>query len=120
MEFVLNDYSLDGQFKDIEEFINWFHIEIKGVLDHFVEKEIPLLKKSDFYSRKITQEKTLWDVLHINGDPMIYQIKKYIIQMAVTEPYWDIDSKTSMDITYICPKSEDIPNCFTEAIEREV
>ena len=118
MEFVFNDYSLNGQFEDIEGFLEWFHHELKHILNYSIDKKIPLLKKSDFYSRKITKDKTLSDVLQINGDPLVSQIKSYIIKMAFTEPYWDLDIKTQSSIDYKCPYCDDIPNCFTEAVER--
>ncbi|MBR1742315.1 MAG: hypothetical protein IJ733_10720 [Lachnospiraceae bacterium] len=119
MVFLLNDYSLDGQFDDIEEFLNLVNEELKFIFDYFIEYQIPLYKKSDFYSRNVTKKITLQNVLHISGDPLVYQIKKYFIEMAYQEPYWDVVPETVMEFVYRCQNDEEIPNCFTEAIERQ-
>lgn len=119
MDIILNDYSLDGKFDDLDSFIEWFNVEFKNILDYLIEKHYRLLKKSDLYLRKITAQKSLLEILNISGDPAITRIKLYIQKMAFREPYWDNELKTNLDIDYFCPMDNDIPNCFTEAIERD-
>ena len=57
MQLILNDYSLSGQFQSVEnDFSEYFIDTLCPILDTLKEKNIPLLKKSDFYSRKITRD----------------------------------------------------------------
>ena len=119
MEMILNEYSLEGQFRDTDEFVFCVNDELRMIMDYLLEKRIPLLKKCDFYERRITKDMNLAQILRITGDPLIQQIRSYISKMAFTEPYWDNDMKTDMRVYYRCPMEGDIPNCFTEAIERD-
>lgn len=121
MDIVLNDYSLNGQFTTTDDFALWIHREWIQMFDYFLEKKIALYKKSDFYSRYITKDKTIYDLLQISGDPIVTKIKSFIINSAFTEPYWDEAgiSKTDLSSTYNCIHDEELPNCFSEAIERD-
>lgn len=119
MEFLLNDYSFDGQFNSIDDFCDWFCLELRGIFDYIIDKQITLYKKSDFYSRKITKNNSFADILRQSNDPVITKIKMYISQMAYQDPYWDFDPKTDLLAEYDCPMKNDLPNCFSEAIERD-
>ena len=37
MDIILNDYSLDGKFDDLDSFIEWFNIEFKNILDYMMQ-----------------------------------------------------------------------------------
>lgn len=121
MDIVLNDYSLNGQFETTEEFMLWVHDEWMKMFDYLLKHKISLYKKSDFYSKHITKEETLFDLLQIAGDPLVSKIKSFIINAAFSEPYWDVEEVVKSDLsnTYKCPQSDDLPNCFSEAIERD-
>lgn len=121
MEIVLNDYSLNGQFETTEDFVLWMHTEWKKLFEYVLENRIALYKKTDFYSRKITQTETLQDVLRQTGDPLLYEIRSFISKAAYSAPYWDEEGvgKTNLSNTYKCPFDDDLPNCFSEAIERD-
>lgn len=121
MEIVLNDYSLNGQFETTEDFVLWIYVEWIKMFDYLLEHRIPIYKKSDFYSKKITNEKTVFDLLQTTGDPLVTKIRTFIINSAFSEPYWDDPKvlKTDLSNTYSCPYDNDLPNCFSEAIERD-
>lgn len=112
MEFLLNDYSFDGQFNSIEDFCDWFRLELRGIFDYIIDKQIPLYKKSDFYSRKITNNDTFADILRQSNNPVITKIKMYITQMAYQDPYWDIEPKTDLSAVYDCPMKNDFQIVF--------
>ena len=121
MQLILNDYSLNGQFESIEDdFAEYFINVMLPIMEILTEKNIALLKKSDFYSRKITQNETIYDVLRRANDPIFTKWKRYIVQMAFDEPYWDSNPKTKEDIEYLTPALDESPNCFSEAIERNI
>lgn len=121
MDIILNDYSLDGQFNSIEDFVLWIHDEWMDMFSYLLEKKVNIYKKTDFYTRKVTKDKTLEDLLKISGDPLISMIKTFIIKSAYSSPYWDEAGvgKTELNNTYKCPCEDELPNCFSEAIERD-
>lgn len=119
MQLIMNEYSLCGQFNSIDDdFTEYFKSTLRPVLDASVEKNVPLLKKTDFYNRSLTAKETVQDVLRRTNDPISTLWKKYISQMAFTEPYWDNDIKTRRNSDYQYPMTDEFPNCFTEAMER--
>lgn len=121
MDIVLNDYSFNGQFETTEDFVLWIHEEWMKIFDYLVENKISVYKRSDFYSRKITSEETLGDLLKKTGDPLVSKIRSFIVNTAYSKPYWDNEEeqKTNLFNTYKCPCDDDLPNCFSEAIERD-
>lgn len=121
MEIVLNDYSLNGQFETTEDFILWVHEEWIRMFAYLLEHKISIYKKSDFYAKSITDKETLYDLLQRRGDPLVTKIKSFIIDSAFSEPYWDVPGvlKTDLSNTYSCPCDDELPNCFSEAIERD-
>ena len=62
MELILNELSLDGQFRSRDEFTEYVLDVLRPVLDIVIENKIPLLKKSDLYIRRITGDETLQDL----------------------------------------------------------
>lgn len=121
MDVILNEYSLNGQFESIEEFVLWIRNEWMEMFDYFLQKKVAIYKKSNFYSNKVTKDETLRDLLKMRGDPLIAKIKSFIINSAYSDPYWDTDDncKSKQGNTYKCPNDNDLPNCFSEAIERD-
>lgn len=121
MDVILNEYSLNGQFESIEEFVLWIRNEWMEMFDYFLQKKVAIYKKSNFYSNKVTKDETLRDLLKMRGDPLIAKIKSFIINSAYSDPYWDTEDncKSKQGNTYKCPNDNDLPNCFSEAIERD-
>lgn len=121
MELILNDYSICGQFEKIADFEDYFVSDLKRVLDVVIEKKIPLYKKTDTFSRYLSGGVSLADYLRRQNDTVATLIKRYIIDMAYSEPYWDEEDilATRQDADYRYPYNCEEPNCFTEAIERE-
>lgn len=121
MEIILNDFSLDGQFKSLDnDFLEYFRWDLLPVLDIANKKELRFLKRTDFYSRKITQSESVHDLLKQSNNPIATLWKRYIIQMAYSEPYWDNELASKRDIVYQYPIDAEMPNCFTEAMERKI
>ncbi len=121
MDIVFNDYSLDGQFNAVEEFLLWMNKEWRKLFDYLKEHNIALYKKSDFYLRRITKDTSVQDLLRITGDPLVTKLRTDIINLAYSSPYWDEEGiqKTDLNNIYKCIRDDDLPNCFSEAIERD-
>lgn len=119
MELILNELSLNGQFQSQEKFVEYALKVLIPVLDVIIENRVPLLKKSDIYTYKITSERTLQDLLQQTNDPMMSMLKTYIVNLGYCEPYWDLAALTNPLVNYEYPVSSNEPNCFTEVIERK-
>ena len=111
---------MDGQFQSLEEFSDYFVKVLRPLLDVVVEKEIPFLKKSDIYERRVTETERLQDLMRMANNPAISMLKQYIIKMAYCEPYWDTGAQEyADDRKYEYPFQAEEPNCFTEALRRK-
>ncbi len=118
MELILNDFSLDGQFDGVEDFVNYIRDILAPLLDIIIENEIVFLKKSDFYGAAVTAELSLYDIMMMANEPAISLLKQYIVRLGYCEPYWDTDVATKEEVQYGYPIHRKEPNCFTEVIER--
>lgn len=120
MEFILNELSLRGQFKSEEAFCNYVQEEFVDILEMMDENHFLLYKKQEMYERLVTAGKTLYDILSFSNTPAVTLVKMYIVQLSFQEPYWDDDPCTKEGTVYDYPDKQEEPNCFTEAIEREI
>lgn len=118
MELILNDFSLDGQFKGLEDFANYIRDILAPLLDVVIDNKIVFLKKSDFYRAAVTADLSLHDLMLMANEPAISLLKQYIVNLGYCEPYWDTDVATKEEVQYGYPIHRQEPNCFTEVIER--
>ena len=80
-----------------------------------------LLKKYDFYSTKITKEKTLHNILIGNISREYDQIRKFKRKLAMLfeEPFWEKDKKHSDDDAYLFDNVNINGSSLAESCERE-
>lgn len=94
MELILNEKSLDGQFKDIEEFFKTLP-EMSRNLKILRELNILLYKHSSLYMRKITSNMSLLDLQNSKGNisPSYRdQVRKWKSELAAltnVPPFWN-------------------------------
>lgn len=125
MDVILNDYSIDSQFPSVESFVDSLAENTLPTLECLKNCNGRLLKSYETYSRKITDEETIYSFLHSRQFGGFSEIQKLrsLLGEWVSEPYWEDDSKTEKDSTYSCKYSETFsgeqPNCFSEALERD-
>lgn len=121
MELILNDLSLCGQFAEIDDFEDYFIEYLNEPINLIIGRKIPLLKRQDSYSRQITKDVTMYTYFKKSSNRTVATIiKKQIVDMAIDEPYWDVEDtmRTKPGIEYQYPDKQSEPNCYTEAIER--
>lgn len=100
MELLLNEKSLDGQFQDQDDFYRSLPAMSRnlGVLRKL---NIPLLKHSSLYDRRITGDMTVWDLQNRKGkvNPLYRdQVKKWKRELScltMEPPFWDNDLSES-------------------------
>lgn len=119
MEIILNDKAIDGQFASLELFEAYFKKEMLPVFECMEKQHIMLQKKTDTYSRRITDRITLEQYLRQANRTVATIMKQKLVQLAYHEPHWDLQGMQSRkDGNYDYPGKCEEPNCFTEAIER--
>lgn len=119
MGYILNEFSLDGQFEDTEYFIESLYENTLPVLKKLDEKQIRLLKSYNIYTSKVTENKSFQDILQDRSYSEIRDIKRLLVQLLLDDPYWDDESKCVQQSIYECEFTEEINNhCIAEALER--
>ena len=103
MELILNDYSLNGQFENTDDFIDDLYVNIIPCL-YFAEQEnYVLLKSYTSYNSQVTKNQKLNEIIRESkGSAEIQRFKSFLSQLAFTEPYWDDDKKTPKNIKASC------------------
>lgn len=119
MEYVLNEFSIDEQFNDVDEFLDSLQEVTLPVLKKLLDKDIHLLKSNDVYTCKITLDKTFYEMLQSRNYPEITRIKGLLNQLFLDNPYWDYDSRCVEESIYKCEFTDKInEHCIAEALER--
>ena len=117
---VFNDFSLAGQFVNLEGFIECLRNNLQSVFYMMEDNDIELMKGYRTFERFITKDITLVDLMKEGGNPVISVFMNFLIKLAFKEPYWDTDPRTDKSVEYEYSDKGDEPNCITEAIERDL
>ena len=102
MEILLNEKSLDGQFSDLNDFYETLPAMSRN-LKILRTLEIPLLKHSSLYGRRITDDITIYDLRNSKGGvkpvyrDQIRQWKRELSLLVMDPPFWDEESDESKD-----------------------
>ena len=118
MQIVFNDYSIENQFDTYESFEDYFRSKLQFVLKIIIERKMTLYKVEEIISKPLIEGQPLRIVFEKANRSVLTQLKKYILKLLAA-PFLDDELLTVDGIDYECPFSSEIPNCFTEAIERQ-
>jgi len=106
MSVIINDFSLDGQFKEIETFI-------ESLFDN-------MLSSYSIYDLKVTENTKLYDIIKIKGVPEIVKFKKQLNELFFDEPFWESEPLSDNGSVYECEFSDKTNiHCLAEALERK-
>lgn len=103
--YILNDYSIDNQFNDIEDFLDSlldYTIPLLKIMDNY---NLELLKSYEIYSRKITRDLSIIKLLNVRGYPEIYKFKSLLHKRLYDDPYWQNENSNH--------------DCIAEALKRK-
>jgi len=109
MECILNELSLEGQYEDMDDFIQRGVVPLSEVLSDMEVLGITLLyKKSDFYSRMVTTDKCFHELVFSRESRTNDQMRRMKNKLAKlqNEPFWDVDMKQSADVIYYWVKPD--------------
>jgi hypothetical protein len=121
MDVLLNELSLEGQYPNTEVFLQTGLMSVIGVLREMQSFDTTLLKKSDVWSRMVTQGQTLHSLLTGPLSRSADEIRRLKISIAnlQNDPYWDDDSRQPQDTSYIFNGQSIVGTSPAEACERE-
>lgn len=121
MQILFNELSLTGQFSDQGAFVKNGLLLFVGVLKEMQGFSTLLLKKSDVWNNKITPSYTLHSFLISNEFRKSDEARslKLAIDRLTKEPFWDFDSKQTLDSTYFFDGTDIRGSSPAEACERD-
>ena len=127
MDYFLNEYSLRGQFKDIDEFFDTLRMHTLVVLKKIEEEEGSLIwKKDNFWQSEICNGITLTNIPRKRNErtPEIARLQIQLIKLVNEEPFWESQDEGNLRIKEYKFDEEyrnsfDNPNCFSKALESE-
>lgn len=125
MEIVFNDYSLSEQFSTAEDFVDSLRNHTLPLLDILRRCDSIILKKYQTYELNVTSDITLYDFLkspQLKGYAESQKLRSLLAALT-DNPYWEDSPKTQCgslyETEYTGPFAGDMPNCFSEAFERD-
>ena len=124
MHYYLNDYSLRGQYNDIDDFLQNLREHTLPIFKKIEEeKESVIYKKDTLWKAEVCKGMSLYEVSNRRNERTaeIQKFKSDIVKMYQVGPFWsnvevpDIEIKEyEFDKDYSI--QFEIPNCFTKAI----
>lgn len=111
MEFIINELSLHGQYRDIDDFSCTGAVSMNGILSELRMLNMSiLLKKTTLYERKVTAFYSLYNVLCGTASRTNDCIRKFkgLLASLFNEPYWDTEPKHNVNSTYTMTNADGI------------
>lgn len=118
MGVIINDFSLDGQFKDVDEFLDSLSSLTLPMLDVLQNLRINILSSYNSYNMLVTKDKNLYDMMAIKGSGEIRKLKRKLQELLFDDPFWDADIKSIYEIYECDYTNKKSAYCLAEAIER--
>lgn len=127
MDYYLNEYSLRGQFKDVDEFYEKLRNCTLPVLKMIEkQKESVIWKKDTFWQSEICNGISLTQIPRKknerSGEFAVLQMQ--LIKLINEEPFWESGCESGLEIREYrfdedYRENFEEPNCFSEALESE-
>lgn len=91
-EIILNERSLQGQYRDMEEFLDCLPGFLRCVSYFMDREEWQILRRSDLFWALITPEYALYQIRGNRSDAA-RKFKGQILKLTDEPPYWDMEPK---------------------------
>lgn len=119
MELIINDSSLNQQYRNVHEFKQYLENIFIPLYTTVTQEKNVLFSKSDLYSSKITSQDTFLDFLTGKVGKGLTS-KQKLLSLIYHSDYWDLDSKINNTVSYEWKenKSFDVKALY-EASERD-
>ncbi|MCX2429589.1 hypothetical protein [Pedobacter sp. GR22-10] len=122
MELLLNELSFQNQFESFEHFQNTALIELLHFFNLQKSGVTTLLKKSDIYSKRIYDKKSLHEILiSKDREGKSDEIRKLKSQLSaiINDPFWDSNKKCGGQYKYEYLGKDVNDSCLAEGYERD-
>ena len=127
MDYFVNEYSLRGQFPDIDAFYESLRKYTIPVLKKISDSEENIIwKKDDFWNREICRGVTLLNIPERKNERNAEKaaLKAYLRKLAQSEPYWSFEDERGLQSVIYDFDEEfrecfEVDNCFLRAIKAE-
>ena len=130
MNYYLNEYSLRGQFKDINEFFQSLREYTLPVLNRIQKnKENVIWKKDIFWQCKVCKNYSIADIAQgyqrkNERSPELTALKVKLLKLISEEPFWGNDEDLQIVIVEyhfdkVFSGNFEIVNCFYKAVQDE-
>lgn len=110
MDCILNELSLNGQYKDIDDFEKSGVKPLSAVLHDISVLGVELLyKKSDFYNSKVTPNETFHNIIFSRAAKVNDSMRRMKSQLAKLQnrPFWDEDVQHDVNKKYLWVRTGD-------------
>lgn len=127
MDYYLNEYSLRGQFKDVDEFFDTLRSSTLPVLKTIEnQNENVIWKKDTFWQSEICNGITLTKIPRKKNERSeeFTALQIQLIKLVSDEPFWESGCASELEIKEYkfdedYRKNFEETNCFSKAIESE-
>lgn len=124
MDVIFNEFSIDEQYYNLEEFIDSLSKDTLPAMDYLEKKgRFLLLKSNTIFERNICPNVNFGFFLSRQsfGRPELIRFKSILVQI-LADPFWEDSIFTENDAVYNCEAigtfNGSEPTCFSEAMER--
>lgn len=119
MRPILNEMSLEGQYSDIDEFVEAGLKPLLKILKMFGQFNFELQKKTDLWQKRATKTQTLHDIIKVRHFSAGQRFKLLLHKITNAPPFWDTDPKQNTDDQYLCDSYDVSGTSIAEACARD-
>ena len=119
MDFILNERSLYGQFRSVDEFLKSLEANLQCFKLVRSQKEGEIRKIADFYKCKITEELDLGALRQYPRSDELSRFRIALDKEMRTEPYWDLEPMHDYGISYWMGEEDMAATAVAEAAVRQ-
>lgn len=119
MDFILNERSLHGQFRSVDEFLKSLGANLQCFKLVRSQKQGEIRKIADFYKCKITEELGLGELRHYPRSDELSRFRIALDKEMRTEPYWDLEPVHDYGISYWMGEEDMAATAVAEAAVRQ-
>ena len=91
--YILNDYSIDNQFNNFDDFIDSLLSNTIPLFILMEEYGVELLKSYKMYSLKIVNGMSISELLYKRNYPELLKFKSMLHKILSNDPYWENEDK---------------------------
>lgn len=120
MDFLLNEKSLYGQFRSVEDFLYTLPTNLRCFELIKAQEEGQIWKISDFYKCRITNDTRVGELQQYKMTDALLKLRLVLDQEIRTEPYWDLAPRHDYGDCYWLEGEDVSATAVAEAAERGI